>query len=125
MTRGDMQLVTHPSLAPAVDFITRSGVGPFVDTGVDVTMRSQPGMPVVRERVYLSVATIKSLAHLAGVSGDSGFTDEREQQLIALGKLEGLREGLDGQLADLGGTLRRWLDDAGVSDDRSDRTPSL
>jgi len=114
MARGDMQLVTHPQLAPAVDFITRSGVGPFVDTGVDILMRSQPGMPVSKERLYLSVATIKQLAELAGVSGDSGFTKEREQQLIAQGKLEGLREGLDGQLDDLGTTLRRWLNDAGV-----------
>mgnify|MGYP000853084519 CR=1 FL=1 len=125
MTRGDFKLVTHPEKAPAVDFITRSSVGPFVDTGVDVIMRSQPGNPVITERVYLSVATIGHLAQLAGIDGDATITPAREKQLIAQGKLEGLREGLDGQLADLGRTLRRWLDDAGVGGPGSDRDSGL
>lgn len=115
MTRGDYQIVTHPDRAPAVDFITRTSIGPFVDTGVDVLMRSQPGNPVIQERVYLSFSTITQLAQLAGVAGDGSISPDRERQLIAQGKLEGLREGLDGQLVDLGSTLRRWLDDAGIS----------
>lgn len=125
MTRGDFKLVTHPEKAPAVDFITRSSVGPFVDTGVDVIMRSLPGNPVITERVYLSVTTIGYLAQLAGIDGDATITPAREKQLIAQGKLEGLREGLDGQLADLGRTLRRWLDDAGVGGPGSDRDSGL
>lgn len=116
MGRGDFQVVTHPVKQPAVDFLTRTSIGPFVDTGVDVIMRSQPGMPVVTERVYLSAATIGQLAQLVGVNGESPASDERDAQLIAQGKLEGLREGLDGQLVALGSTLRRWLDDAGVPD---------
>lgn len=114
MTRGDFQLVTHPEKNPAVDFITRSSVGPFVDTGVDVLLRPQPGMQIIQERVYLSVATIGHLAQLAGITGESHTTPDRERQLRAQGKLEGLREGLDERLADVGATLRRWLDDAGV-----------
>lgn len=125
MTRGDFKLVTHPEKAPAVDFITRSSVGPFVDTGVDVILRSQPGNPVTVERLYLSVATIGHLAQLAGITADATISPEREKQLIAQGKLEGLREGLDGQLADLGRTLRRWLDDAGVDVLDPDRDSSL
>lgn len=114
MTRGDFKLVTHPEKAPAVDFITRSGEGPFVDTGVDVIMRSQPGNPVITERVYLSVATIRNLAQIAGVGGDGeAFTEEREAQLIAHGKIEGMKEGLGDDLADVAHTLRRWLDAVG------------
>jgi hypothetical protein len=120
MSRGDFKLVAHPEKAPAVDFLTRSGVGPFVDTGVDVLLRSQPGLPVQVERVYLSAATIHQLAQMVGVNAQAGVSEEREQQLIAQGKLEGLREGLDGQLVDVAGTLRRWLDGAGLgsTDDR-------
>lgn len=125
MARGDMVLVTHPDKAPAVDFITRSGQGPFVDTGVDVLLRSQPGMPVQKERVYLSAATITQLAQLAGVGGGAGHDEARDRQLIAQGKLEGLREGLDGKLDDLGATLHRWLDDAGIGGDRNGGAPGL
>lgn len=117
-SRGDFTLVTHPERQPACDFITRSTQGPFVDTGVDVLMRSQPGMPVITERVYLAVTTITSLAQFAGVTGNAQHSTEREKQLIAVGKLEGLKEGLGDGLVDVARTLRRWLDDADLSDDR-------
>lgn len=118
MSRGDFTLVTHPSRNPACDFITRSTVGPFVDTGVDVLMRSQPGNPVITERVYLSVATIAALAQAANVEVSTSGTLNRDAQLIAQGKLEGLREGLGDGLVDVARTLRRWLDDAAVGSDR-------
>lgn len=114
MARGDFQLVTHPDKNPAVDFITRSSVGPFVDTGVDVILRPQAGMQTFQERVYLSVSTITQLAQLAGISGGASISSEREQQLIAQGKLEGLKEELGERLGDVADTLTRWLDDAGV-----------
>lgn len=123
MGRGDFTLVTHPEKAPAADFITRSTVGPFVDTGVDVLLRSQPGMPVVTERVYLSVATITQLAQLAGVGGTSEENSAaRDAQLIAQGKLDGLKEGIGDDLANVARTLDRWLDAAGVSRDRGRRS---
>lgn len=118
ISRGDMTLVTHPALAPAVDFITRSSVGPFVDTGVDVLLRSQPGNPVVTERVYLAVSTIRQLAQLAGLGGSDAEKEsaaEYEARLIAQGKLDGLKEGIGDDLADLVRTLREWLDTSGVS----------
>lgn len=114
-SRGDFSLVTHPDKNPACDFITRSTVGPFVDTGVDVLLRPQPGMQVQAERVYLSVNTIGALAQFAGVSVSEGNSADREAQLKALGKLEGLNEGLGDDLATVVRTLDRWLDDAGVS----------
>lgn len=112
--RGDFKLVTHPDRSPACDFITRSTVGPFVDTGVDVTLRSQPGNPVQTERVYLSVALIESLVVLIGVSNGTGGSHERDAELVARGKIQGLNEGLGDALVDVARSLDRWLDDAGV-----------
>lgn len=116
MVRGDYKIVTHPDRQPAVDFLTRSAQGPFIDTGVDVLMRPQPGQPPIVERVYLALDTVKQLASIFGVAGGGqAFTADREKQLIATGKLEALKEGLGDELADVGRTLRRWLDDAGIS----------
>ena len=115
-TRGDLKLVTHPDKHPAVDFITRSGEGPFVDTGVDIILRARPGMPVITERLYLSVSTIGHLAQVAGLS--LGGLQEQENRtsyeagLIAQGKLDGLKEGLGDGLVDVARTLREWLDAA-------------
>ncbi len=114
MPRGDFALVTHPDRNPACDFITRSTVGPFVDTGVDVRMRPQPGMQEVTERIYLSKATIAALAQVAEVVSSAGGSTSRDAELIARGKLEGLKEGLGDDLADVVRTLGRWLDDAGL-----------
>lgn len=49
-----------PTLQPAVDFITKSPNGPFIDTGMDVRFEQ-------RGRVYLSVETIKEMATIAGL----------------------------------------------------------
>lgn len=114
MSRGDFQLVTHPDLAPAVDFLTRSGEGPFIDTGLDVLLRTQPGNPIIKERVYLAVSTIRQLAQMAGIVGEVA-DNSRDAALIARGKLEGLNEGLGDDLANVARTLDRWLDDARVS----------
>lgn len=126
-SRGDLKLVTHPDRAPACDFITRTTVGPFVDTGVDVLLRSQPGNPIITERVYLSVSTIRQLAQIAGLgAGDSESEQESiaeyEARLMAQGKLDGLKEGLGDDLANIARTLRQWLDTAGRSSDRRSRS---
>lgn len=122
MPRGDFQLVTHPDRAPAVDFITRSSEGPFVDTGLDVILRSRPGDPVRTERVYLAKSTIEQLALLAGVEGNAEFSAQREAELKAQGKLEGLKEGLGDDLASVAHSLGRWLDAAGISRGRGSRS---
>lgn len=104
--RGDFKVVTNPEKAPAVDFITRSGEGPFVDTGVDILLRSQPGMPVQTERVYLAKNTVIQLAQLLGISGSTAQHDPaRDHSLIAQGKIEAVKEHLDGDSARVLGTL--------------------
>lgn len=97
--RGDFKVVTHPEKAPAVDFITRSAIGPFIDTGVDIQLRSQPGNPVIVERVYLAQATVKQLAQMLGLAGRAAHDPARDAQLIAQGKLEAVKEHIDGDSA--------------------------
>jgi len=54
------KLTDAPTLQPAVDFITKTPNGPFIDTGFDVPFE-------LRGRVYLSVETIKEMAQVAGL----------------------------------------------------------
>ena len=126
-SRGDFKLVTSPDRQPAVDFITRSAEGPFVDTGVDIRLRSQPGMPVAVERLYLSVATVRFLAEVVGLTFGEGEkeredVDAYEARLIAQGKLDGLKEGIGDDLGNVARTLREWLDAAGVGAGRTARS---
>lgn len=108
--RGDFVVVTHPDRQPAVDFITRSAQGPFIDTGVDVLLRSRPGEPVRTERVYLAKDTVAQLARELGIVADDGTTAAREASLIAQGKIEGMKEALGERLGDVVRDLGRTLD---------------
>lgn len=91
-------LVDKPALEPAEDLITRSTVGPFVDCGAWV----QPSPR--KRRVYLSVDTIRELAEAAGIVEKSGASETAIAQARALGALDVIKEGLNG---DLVRTIRR------------------
>ena len=101
------QIVKSPAFAPGEDAITRSTVGPFIDTGTWIDPSP------LRRRLYLSVDTVKALAEAAGIVQpvlDSGTVD----RLRAEGALEYMRENLDGTLAAALRRLAAYLDDAGV-----------
>ena len=55
-------LTDAPALSPGVCWITRTGKGPFVDTGIDLSKNV-----VDRGRMYLSVDVIREMAQLAGL----------------------------------------------------------
>lgn len=94
------QITNSPALQPAVDFLTGSAVGPFVDTGVKAT--DQFGRII--GHIYLSKATVLALAALFE-------TDLPEQtQEYARGFLDGTREAIGGNLSDVARDLRRYLD---------------
>lgn len=112
VTRADFKLVTHPEHQPAVDFITRSSEGPFVDTGLTINHRMQPGYPVVAERVYLSVHTIKQLSQLVGLSSENA--DLHQEKLISQGKVQFMKENLDGDIRRLAAALDRISSSAGL-----------
>lgn len=81
-------LTDAPTLQPAVDFITKTPNGPFIDTGMNVTFEQ-------RGRIYLAVETIREMAQVAGL------LEKKNNQQNALhdvsvyneGYKNGLREG--------------------------------
>lgn len=83
-------LVDAPALMPGVDFVTRSPNGPFIDTGISVSIEN-------RGRVYLSVQTIKEMAEIAGLL-DTKNAQERslhDMEKYNEGFKAGLQEGTD------------------------------
>lgn len=76
-----------PVLQPAVDFITKSPNGPFIDTGMDVTFEQ-------RGRIYLSVETVKEMAEVAGL------LDNKNAQELSLHELEIENRGYERGLRD-------------------------
>lgn len=108
------QLVAQPALQPAEDIITRSTVGPFIDTGAWIAPSPR------RRRVYLSVDTIRSLAEAAGIT-----QQPVDEALIAKYRAEGaldfLKENLHGDLVSVVRRLGDLLDVADVvGDPRAD-----
>lgn len=79
-----------PALQPAVDFITKSPVGPFIDTGLNVTFE-------MRGRVYLSVETIKEMAQIAGLLENKNAQEKNlhDEGNYNRGYEAGLKEGAD------------------------------
>jgi len=79
-----------PVLQPAVDFITKSPNGPFIDTGMDVTFEQ-------RGRIYLSVETIKEMAEVAGLleSKNAQEKNMHDEGNYNRGYEAGLKEGAD------------------------------
>lgn len=115
MGRADFTLVTHPDHQPAVDFITRSSEGPFIDTGLSVQLRQRPGMPIVTERVYLSVHTVNQLASI--IANPLGGPELAQARLVAQGKVEYLKEDLGERIRALAADLAAIADAAGIGND--------
>lgn len=80
-------LVDAPTLQPAVDFITKTPNGPFIDTGFNVTFEN-------RGRIYLSVETIKEMAEVAGL------LENKNAQELSLHELEIENRGYERGLKD-------------------------
>ena len=83
-------LVESPALLPGVDFVTRSANGPFIDTGISVTVEN-------KGRVYLSIETIKEMAEIAGLLETKNAQERsiHEKEIYNEGYKAGLREGAD------------------------------
>jgi hypothetical protein len=79
-----------PVLQPAVDFITKSPNGPFIDTGMDVTFEQ-------RGRLYLSVDTIKEMAEVAGLLESKNAQEKNlhDEANYNRGYEAGLKEGAE------------------------------
>lgn len=83
------QLTNAPVKTPAVCWITRSGVGPFIDTGVDVSVGQ-----IDRGRIYLSVDAIREMAQVAGLfeEKEPATVELKKQQWYDLGYNDAIKE---------------------------------
>ncbi len=94
-------LTDAPTLQPAVDFITKTPNGPFIDTGMNVTFEQ-------RGRVYLSVDTIREMAQVAGLLESHSAQEKNLHDMgyYNKGYEAGLKEGAE-LLGKLTTTLER------------------
>jgi len=82
-------LTDAPTMAPGVCWITKSGVGPFIDTGVDLSLHV-----VDRGRMYISVDAVREMAQLAGLFGETEpiTVEMRKKEFYDLGYRDALEE---------------------------------
>lgn len=114
MVGSRFELVAAPALQPAEDAITRSTVGPFVDTGAWTIPGPQ------KRRIYLSVDTIRELAITAGIVAPEGAGEAQIAHAYATGALDTIKEALGGDLVRvlvrLAGHLDAWDAVSGLAD---------
>jgi hypothetical protein len=93
-------LTDAPTLAPAVDYVTGTSVGPFVDTGIEVAFGN-------KGRLYLAESTIREMAE------QLGLFEVRNAVAVELHETEiynaGYKAGLT-QSGELDGLLRTVAD---------------
>lgn len=83
-------LTDAPALSPGVCWITKTGKGPFIDTGVDLSKNV-----IDRGRIYLSVDAIREMAQLAGLF------NEGEPVAAVLKKKQWYEEGYNDAVKEL------------------------
>jgi hypothetical protein len=83
-------LTDAPAMAPGVCWVTKTSVGPFIDTGVDLSLRV-----IDRGRIYLSVDALREMAQVAGLF------DEKEPISVELKKQEWYDRGYNDAIKEL------------------------
>jgi len=99
---GRFKLVETPALMPGEDWITRTTIGPFIDTGTDVPFER-------RGRVYIAVDTLREMAFDAGLF--EGLTPKTYvEEAYANGYADAVKENLGGELDRIAAALRSAAD---------------
>ena len=82
-------LTDAPAMSPGVCWITKSGVGPFIDTGIDLSLHV-----VDRGRMYISVDALREMAQVAGLFDETApvSVELRKKELYDLGYNDALKE---------------------------------
>jgi len=101
----EARIVEGPEEYPAVDYLTGSAVGPFIDTGVYAVNR-ETGRRF--GRIYLSESTVRYLNSL--FDADPVAQAERRNRDYAEGVLDGTRDVIGPDLVRVADSLRRFLD---------------
>lgn len=93
-------LTNAPVKEPGVCWITKSGVGPFIDTGVDLSLHV-----IDRGRIYLSVDAIREMAQIAGLF------DEKEPVTVELKKKQWYDKGYNDAIKEMSGdAVNRFIE---------------
>jgi len=104
-------LVQAPPKAPGHCWITKTSVGPFIDTGIDLSLKV-----IDRGRLYISVDALREMAQIAGLF------EETEPKEAVLRKKRWYEEGYDDAIKELSNeSLNRLVEhvinnSAGVAD---------
>lgn len=101
---GRFKVVQNADLAPGVDYVTSSSVGPFIDTGRDIKFGERN-----LGRLYLSKDTVAEMARELGVASNIQATEEALANAYISGKLDGLKETFGGDIVRVVDVLERWL----------------
>lgn len=82
-------LTDAPAMSPGVCWITKSGVGPFIDTGVDLSLHV-----IDRGRMYISVDAIREMAQIAGLFDETApvSVELRKKEFYDQGYKDALEE---------------------------------
>lgn len=96
------KLVETPALLPGECWVSRSSVGPFLDTGVDVPFER-------RGRVYLNLDILREMAFEAGLF-EGLVPAERVQEAYENGQADAFKENINGDLAGAAAALRSAAD---------------
>lgn len=82
-------LTDAPALAPGVCWITKTGVGPFVDTGIDLSKNV-----IDRGRMYISVDALREMAQVAGLFEETApvSVELRKKEFYDQGYNDALKE---------------------------------
>lgn len=83
-------LTDSPTMSPGVCWITKTGVGPFIDTGIDLSLHV-----VDRGRMYISVDALREMAQIAGLF------DEKEPISVEMKKKEWYDKGYQAALEEI------------------------
>ena len=96
------KLVDTPAMLPGDCWISRTSVGPFIDTGTDVPFER-------RGRVYINVDVLREMAFEAGLF--EGLVPSTEvEKAYANGVADTFKENIDGDLAGAAAALRSAAD---------------
>jgi hypothetical protein len=82
-------VVTAPARSPGVCYITRTSIGPFIDSGIDMSVSV-----IDRGRLYLAVDVIREMAQVAGLfdEGKPVSVVMQEKQWYDRGYNEAIKE---------------------------------
>lgn len=94
-------MIDAPDKNPGVDYLTRTSVGPFIDTGRDAPAQSGRGL----DRIFISVDTLKHMADIAGIT--AGPTEGAVNEAYRRGLVDGIESATGRGLVDLVADLDR------------------